>query len=613
MSHKPFGSLYLDPRDEVEHHFKKRKAKTEFLGTIPRVWDKAALSNIHVDGEDAASKRGFLIAGSDGVYPNTVDFQNLTTPAYVITNNPKLKLADFSDEMKCAVSWIIANGFAIDSDMDEFNKAFETEALSELDAYIATQTAVWMASGELELVSPVFAKPDASSAAADAVNKVAMKLYETALEFSRSGFCDYVLRGEVAAKRSYTRLSPYFNENVMNGPECCGLPTDFRLGCRADQQDIMICAEDTPGSINNTPTSNVQWHYVLSDIRVRVVCGRLLIGPFSVDFPSSGKLMVTGSRCGCKQDFGYEWADSCGKNTAPPTSGQEFYLKTEITGKHVCFNICVERKHVRTRVAFSDRADDGVTVGTRDYADMKRWSSCMCICVEVPTIEDPPEPPKPVPPIYYPRMKRPDPRPPLPPEIVNMPPIILPPDRLPAPPPPPTPDVPVLMPLEQMQDWNVVGTSRACVDGSYKYSPPFTQTQVLQKPPIIVSTPPEPRRKPNVLPQPILMNPNRPRPCLTPVPQPAPIVLQSLPQRQPPPEIIRQPAPPRQVRAPEPLFPPFGRLPMTAPRPTRPVVIIPAQQQSMPPPPQTFIIVPPVPPCPPPKPKKKKPVCDIAC
>jgi hypothetical protein len=344
--------------------------------------------------------------------------------------------------------------------------------------------------------------------------------------------------------------------------------------CNADAQSITACATDT---------RSLFWTAIPNE--VRIVCGRVLVGPFRLH---STKGSVSAPRwevrntCGCNPDFpeydetsprcqsGGDWyhtshcsnlfsfVDYCGNPICcdagsfesggrlpdEPCLDTDFYIAVKITGRYMCFTLCVEASYRQVVVMMWPNTKQAM--GARcPNADITPEVACICVCVETPQEEPAPDlfppaavfPPPPSP-VYrsIPQQTMPQPflvapppppRPPKPPEFP--PPIVIPP---PPPPPPMPPRVvqPVIIPPPP---------------------PPLPPDHMPPCPPIIVTPPPE-------------------CPTLPEIPPPAPVIVR-------PPVDIRKPV----------LLPPMPPMPpsMKGARPAR-LPIAPPPNANQPPWPQ---------------------------
>lgn len=358
---------------------------------------------IHTDPYASDEGREYVYEDMRGRYPipiRTCEVSGVTYPAYTLSPDD-----DDAPQIinKRAIMWLIANGLALDTDDAVWAATLGVRELDTLDAYFATQAAIWMITrGMAADIVPL-----TNNAAIDTplVTNAAHKLVEMAFDFEETDEAQYENDDGL----------PFAGAKPISYGIDCGLSDAFRRGCDAEAQDIWACGSDK-GGVHWTKTPNV----------ARVVCGRLLIGPFAVTGIGRANMSIEASLCGCTESFTGQFADICGKPLhRKPNDGEEFYVSLRVESRSICFTICVELPVTRRLISFA-RTDSGLLVAYANRGRGKKLDSCMCVCTRVPFEDDPPPEPQELPPIYYPNIPRQPTPPPLPPRVIDQEPIIIP-------------------------------------------------------------------------------------------------------------------------------------------------------------------------------------------
>ncbi|GHU71273.1 hypothetical protein AGMMS49992_05000 [Clostridia bacterium] len=545
-------------------------------------------------------------------------------PSYT-SDDPRVALAGRSDEDICRVAWVLANGWGIDDNNAEWWNAWTDSELpvNGYDAYptpipvppqdecdgrygnwvgkpcafarLVTQMAVWavqqtapttLATGGIFMICPTNpGNLNPSNGPFNAtMDRAFHRLVAGANTYAATSECTDALAHVGDLFTGPTAVAEYPNGDLgKNISAATPYPPrslrDLNLpvvsNCNADAQSITACATDT---------MHLFWTSIPNE--VRVVCGRVIVGPFrlhstkgSAD-PPNWQIKNT---CGCNPEYAefdetgtcaegeahyhtthcsnlFSFVDFCGnpiccdpgpfdsftKLPEEPCLDQDFYIAVRITGRYMCFTLCVEITYKQV-VVLMFPLDDAQSIGTRcPNLSITPEVACICVCVETPQEE--PGPDLFPPPAVFP--------PPPNPSYTRPPQTILPQPFLVAPPPPPRPPKPPEFP-----------------------------------PPIVIPPPPPPPPMPPRVVQPVIIPPPRPPqppermpPCEPLVVQPPPL-CPTLPEIPPPAPVIV--LPPAEFRKPV-LLPAMPQLPpsMRGARPARLNAAGPSADQSCTPWPQ---------------------------
>ncbi|MDR1598940.1 MAG: thioester domain-containing protein [Oscillospiraceae bacterium] len=501
----------------------------------------------------------------------------------ITSDNPRDALAGRSDADICRVAWVLANGWGVDDNDIEWweamtgsilpNNGYGSAPLSVPNdtcdgrygnwrgkpcafARIVTQMAVWAVQSEainkvatggiFVIICPPFAQNPGNYTMGqgpfrETLDRAFKNLVDGAFAYAEESDCldrigenadDYFEGPTVISEyptgdleKGLSAITPYPPRSLRD------LNLPVVSNCNADAQSISACATDT---------QHLFWTAIPNE--VRVVCGRVLVGPFrlhsTVGSVNSPKWEIKNT-CGCNESAtnpeydetstrcapGGDWyhtmhcsrlfsfTDYCAnpiccdagsfdagvKLPDEPCLDTDFYVAARITGRYMCFTLCAEIQYKQIEVLMFPNARQ--SIGARcPNAAINPEVACVCVCVETPQEEPapdlfpppaifppPPEPlriptPQQVMPQPFLIAPPPPPRPPRPPEFP--PPIVIP----PPPPPPPMPP------------------------------------RVVQ--PVIIP-PPAPPLPPERMPpcDPIIVTPPPPCPTLPEIPPPAPVIV----------------------------------------------------------------------------------------
>jgi hypothetical protein len=480
----------------------------------------------------------------------------------------RVPLSDRAPSVLCAVSWLLANGYGLGTDLTEWQTKLAAPDIDQYEAQYITQAAIWITEGVLPEGS-AFA-PCGEDFTGDPEltqqNEALLKLISMAREYAADNECERNT-GDPITGISTPRGGAYRGPKTgslarMTPTEHSGAPAPLYQRAPASVSQLNTCSADgtqvCAKFLDQTAGRGRLSHLIPGrDITVRIVCGRLLVGPFR----SCSPVAKVVAACGCMNGFSYAFTDYCGNpiyhkvcidNSGQPVDPgssevdcltgfadpisclggticmrcnvnlegidagnrpncQEFYIAFRITQKYLCFQICSECTQTRSVVWFLEDPADGRQAGMRLSDECNYWqqiieTTCTCVCVELPINEPETEPVHlSYPPIIYPQTKAPviieeaSSCPIMPEPIVFLSPP--PPD----PPEPPTFPPPVLLPPPQ----------RPAQPLPTIFAPPIVMPQ--KKPVRPDPIPPPPR--------PILEAPRPPAPVLPPLPLPPPVVI----------------------------------------------------------------------------------------
>ncbi|MDR0397119.1 MAG: thioester domain-containing protein [Oscillospiraceae bacterium] len=479
----------------------------------------------------------------------------------------RIPLSDRAPSVLCAVTWLLANGYGLGTDLGDWRTKLGAYNVDEYEAQYITQAAIWIVEGVVPEDS-AFA-PHGDKYTGDPTlpqqNGALRKLIAMARDYAADNECERnpgdpitgitTPRGGVYRKNntgSIARMIPTEHSGVAE-PQYQRVPGSVSQLNTCSADGTQVCAK----FLDQTAGHGRLSHLIPGrDITVRIVCGRLLVGPFR----SCSPVAKVVAACGCMNGFSYSFTDYCGNplyhkvcvsNNGDPidppdalvncvtgsagaltcTSGyicmqcntnlegvnaahipncQEFYIAFRITQKYLCFQLCSECELTRSVVWFLENPADGRRAAMRLSDECNYWqqiieTTCTCVCVELP-IDEPETEPEHLnyPPIIYPQTRTP--------VIVEEAGCPIVPDPIvflspppPDPPEPPTFPPPVLLPPPQ----------RPAQPLPTIFAPPIVLPQ--KKPVRPDPIPPPPR--------PILEAPRPPAPVLPPLPLPPPVVI----------------------------------------------------------------------------------------
>ncbi|GHU75941.1 hypothetical protein AGMMS49992_20780 [Clostridia bacterium] len=468
----------------------------------------------------------------------------------------RVPLSDRQPSVLCAISWLLANGYGLGTNMDEWSRKLGAPTIDKFEAQYITQAAIWIAEGVIPESSHFGPCGDSFSGdpSLTAQNDAIRQLVNMAREYASTHECERndgdPIRGittprggEYYPERSgsLARMVSTDHGGRAQRPTTRARSISALNTCSAD--GTQVCAKYLGGG------SSAFSHLIPGrDVTVRIVCGRLLVGPFRSCTPAV-RLVAA---CGCMNGFSYMFTDYCGNplyhktcmttdgtnggdttdefycadgnivcmhcnanvegvNAADELNRDEFYVALRITQKYLCFQLCSDCRLRRSVTWFMEDVSSGRHVGMRLSNECNYWqqiieTECTCVCVELPI--DEPNPDETVhlqyPPILFGQTPPPVIHEEAPPPIVPDPIVFL----SPAPPDPPDPPVfppPVLLPPPQ----------RPVRPQPTIFAPPIVLPQKC--PPKPAPIPPPPR--------PILEAPRPPAPVLPPLPTPPPILI----------------------------------------------------------------------------------------
>ncbi|MDR1262959.1 MAG: thioester domain-containing protein [Oscillospiraceae bacterium] len=463
----------------------------------------------------------------------------------------RIPIDDRPPSVLCAVSWLLANGYGQGTDLDEWKTKLGAPDIDKYEAQYITQAAIWIAEGVIPEDSAFSPCNDKfrGDVELSIQNDATHRLVSLAREYASGHECERSTgdpitgvstpRGGVhyaGQSGSLARMVPTEYSGTIE-PRYTSRPRSVSQLNSCSANGTQVCQKFLTGS-NNNPLS----HLIPDrEITVRIVCGRLLVGPFR----SCSDIVKVVAACGCMNGFSYAFADSCGNplyhkiclddpdvpidNNCPPDevcmrcnsnlegvnalnelNRNEFYIAFRITSKYLCFQICSDCETTRSVVWFMENPADGRRIGLRQSDECNYWqqiieTTCTCVCVELP-IEEPPTEQVHLdyPPIIFPQTKA---------QVIfeDSPPPFIPDPIVFLSPPPPDPEdppafpPPVLLPPPQ----------RPVPPRPTIFAPPIVLPQ--KKPVKPDPIPPPPR--------PILEAPRPPAPVLPPLPLPPPVVI----------------------------------------------------------------------------------------
>ncbi|MDR1570514.1 MAG: thioester domain-containing protein [Oscillospiraceae bacterium] len=488
---------------------------------------------------------------------------------------------------QCAITWLLANGYydeetSLAEFFDKLSVVIGTDSedpdtLRDWDAQYLTQAAIWyiidkkqrpsaapedlihFCSGAAPCTTCGIGSYDpstwpgyyvASPILIDKMNTALEKLVQLAMGHTGSG-CGKLAQwnpDDFPQPTSYnakTLLAQYKKPSALwrepgKKSRASGSSAQMGSNCSLSEADISVCGEDSLSmDWGAKPTS------------ARMICGRLVVGPMSVNSSGGDPTISTEPCCACSDGFSSSYVDVCGNAIENPSADEEIYTSLRVTGRTICYRTCASTEGPvdleEHRVYFIDTGgyytgppDNQVFIkyqnlGTRfldkHHEDAATDEACMMICVKVDvgggsggsgsggTAEGSVVPNLPPPmPLFYPPLRLPPP-PPIPPLIIESPPIVMQAQM---------PKVTLPTPPQQV----LVAPP-----------PPQRPPIVINSPPIVTPPPPAPPAPRRYIDQPpVLYSMQRPMPPPRPIPPPPPPLFINMPPRPPaPPYPMRQP------------------------------------------------------------------------
>jgi hypothetical protein len=409
---------------------------------------------IHNQPDDSCSIKGYHLNDPRNQRISYISAVNdgVTLPAYClnyfldaphgtshISGTLESGVIDEPPEIRCAVAWLLANGYGRGTVVSEWQAALGAVGLDANDARFITAAAIWLIQEQLDPAARFIpCGAGTSQEHIDQLNIALEKLLELAKQYGEdnpdcAGGDGYDMHCVPAPEdAALTRGTGRASASKAVKRETVELISRASGNCGTGSQPIAVCKTDS---------EKVKWASVPNIIRI--VCGKLLVGPISfegADASESGDPpeITLEPCCACGEAFSYQFADSCG-NPTTPMPGEDFYLLLRITGRFLCVTLCVNYVEWATHVWFIITPGNKQNVGTRQKCRIETAAediACMTICFSL--LENEPQLlPAPTP-IFYPPAQPCEP-PPLPPPIFNAPPIVMqsqcpPPYMAPAPP-----------------------------------------------------------------------------------------------------------------------------------------------------------------------------------
>jgi hypothetical protein len=576
--------------------------KLDHFSGIPHQWYPL---HAIVDGEDCpAYCMEHTAASPNGTY------QSVNFAAAMAGKPPNIK---------CAVAWLLANGYNCTSkkQLAAWQSAMGVSGLDDYDSQAATAGAMWKLLAQIPSSGIFHACKGYSDSTVEQINKAMEFLVMNAKKYGDSHDCmsgsgDTPNCTHTCAGTSDDSTNPPGEDHSGNMHEMISSNSDkpakardadtpILSNCHSDGQALKVCAHNT---------RDLNWDVMPNEVRIE--CGRLLVGPYRIQANAENevveeRMFKLEPSCGCTDNFDAVVSDFCGNPLGDtPSIGKEFFLSLKVSGRYICYTMCVKIVLREFAVLFTvtDAATQDSGVGARPCCVEE--ISCICTCVEVP-YEEPMVPP-PLPPVIFFPPAPPPQQPDQPPPIINPPPILVPPPLPPTPPPLPPNPPPIVIPAPTPPiPPPIVNPTPVLVPPP---PPPPPPPPVVTPPPVVLPAPPRPNPPPPPpMPQPIIVVPQHPQPA------PPPIILPPPPPAPPP------PPPPPPVLPPPPPIPPRARpavrlpelptsrlagvavQPVRPPRPPRPQVPGRPPAPVFPPPgflpPQYGAPIPPPPPPPP--------------
>ena len=393
---------------------------------------------IHSDPDDSCSKKGYVLSDPRNKrisYLSAVK-DGVTLPAYCLnffldaphgTSHDSGTLeagVAATPAIRCAIAWVLANGYGRGTVMSEWNTALGVTGLDADDARFITAAAIWMIQKQLDPNSYFVADcprgPTPDPAHLAMLNAALTRFIQLAEDYGNAN-------PDCGSGGYDINCRPVDDPEAP--PQPPPLPPDdiqwtylemerAATGCGTGSLPISICYHDS---------EKVKWSK-FPDI-IRLVCGKVMIGPFRFEgdaTSASGDApeVTLDVCCECSNKQSFDFADSCGNKIARPSPGEDFFIRLRINGRFMCFTICIGYVEWATHVWFIITPGNRQNVGTRQKCKVMIRDSekgCMHVCF---TLWDQEPLPLPAPmPVFYPQCPPPPPCE-LPPQIITSPPSV---------------------------------------------------------------------------------------------------------------------------------------------------------------------------------------------
>ena len=319
----------------------------------------------------AASRYQLDRADHNQIFHFDWTFQGVTAPTYCLD---KFKDGPYGDvpyqsaafetifpaataRQKKMLTWILANAYPAVSAAETFAlvgvDANEAPVLDDNDAYAAVQVAIWVLLGQIA--------PDEAT---------------------------FLNCGETTLHPKSARMRAAVLQLIqLAGNYADAVPSQTDSGASACQcgSSLIQCCKTESGPTN---VNDPQLSFRGCPCEVRSVCGRLLVGPFTLNANLAGTPTITIEPfCACGADLSADFADFCGNPIAAPGLGEEFYLALRFCGGSLCFQLNVSFSGTVTRVITMEPTSTALNyqpigASLEDYP--VTLTTSLCVCVTMP-------------------------------------------------------------------------------------------------------------------------------------------------------------------------------------------------------------------------------------
>lgn len=307
------------------------------------------------------------------IFAFTLTTQNQTLPTYCLDKfrdgpygNVPYQSASFetlfpdaAQRQKIMMAWILSNAYPSVSAAETFTlagvNAQTAPVLDDNDAYAAVQVSLWVLLGQIS--------PDE-------------------VQFLNCGG-DTGLHPKSARLRAAVlellQLAEAYADAASAPPPITGTSA-----CRCGQAEIQCCNQSTLPVSANDP-------YLIfkgCPSEVRSLCGRLLVGPFSILSNMTGTLAITiDPICLCEKDFSASFTDFCGNPIPAPAVGEEFYLALRAPSGCLCFYVNASLPGAVMRILTMGSTSTALNyqpIGSAVDNYEVTLSATLCVCIAIP-------------------------------------------------------------------------------------------------------------------------------------------------------------------------------------------------------------------------------------
>ena len=263
-----------------------------------------------------------------------------------------------TERQKQMLAWILANAYPAVSAGETFaltgTDPQASPILDDNDAYAVVQIAIWVLLGQIAPDEVYFL-----NCSSDTQHPKSVRLRAAVLRL--------------------IELAGSFADSVASPAP----PTPASHLCCCKKSLIDCCNTGRVPSTANTP------YLVFKGCpdELRTVCGRILIGPFTLQSNFIGQPNIEiEPLCVCQEGFSSAFMDFCGNIIENPSIGQEFYIAVRTIRDYICFAVKASFKGTITRVITMRPTSTALNyqpVGSSLEDENITVNASICICTTV--------------------------------------------------------------------------------------------------------------------------------------------------------------------------------------------------------------------------------------